>query len=109
MRKVLLIAIAVTIAPLFFGRADAVPLAPQGFSTLAPASNIERVYYRGRHVYVGPRGRVVVHGGPYRVGGRYYGGVWYGHARRWYGGRWWPYGVGECWAPSPIGFVWTCG
>ena len=33
----------------------------------------------------------------------------YGHVRRWYGGRWWPYGVGSCWAPSPIGYVWTCG
>ena len=50
-----------------------------------------------------------VRGGAYRVGGRYYGGVWYGTGRRWYGGRWWPYGVGSCWSPSPIGYVWTCG
>lgn len=71
---------------------------------------------RGGHVARGGRGvrggRVVgrggVRGGPYRVGGRYYGGVWYGHARRWYGGRWWPYGVGSCWALSPIGYVWIC-
>ncbi len=34
MRKVLLVAAALTITPLFFGRADAVPLAPQGISTL---------------------------------------------------------------------------
>jgi hypothetical protein len=47
--------------------------------------------------------------GAYHVGGRYYGGIWYGHVRRWWGGRWWPYGVGSCWVPSPIGFVWVCG
>ena len=60
------------------------------------------------HVVVGHHGPVVGHGGAYRVGGRYYGGVWYGHVRRFHGGRWWPYGVGSCWAPSPIGFVWIC-
>ena len=48
-------------------------------------------------------------GGGWRVGGRYYGGIWYGRGRHWYGGRWWPYGVGVCWAPSPIGYVWVCG
>jgi hypothetical protein len=64
---------------------------------------------RGGAVVVGPRGGVAVRGGAYRIGGRYYGGMWYGHARHWYGGRWWPYGVGNCWAPSPIGFVWICG
>ena len=47
--------------------------------------------------------------GGWRVGGRYYGGVWYGRGRHWYGGRWWAYGVGSCWRPSPIGFVWVCG
>ena len=47
--------------------------------------------------------------GGYRVGGRYYGGVWYGPHRHWYGRRWWPYGVGSCWAPTPIGWVWVCG
>jgi hypothetical protein len=57
-------------------------------------------------------GHAAWHGGGrggYRVGGRYYGGVWYGPYRHWYGGRWWPYGVGSCWAPTPIGWVWTCG
>ena len=52
--------------------------------------------------------RVGVRGGA-RVGGRYYGGVWYGTGRRWYGGRWWAYGVGSCWRASPIGYVWVCG
>jgi hypothetical protein len=47
--------------------------------------------------------------GAYRVGGRYYGGRWYGTGRRWYGGRWWAYGVGSCWRSSPIGYVWICG
>ncbi len=47
--------------------------------------------------------------GRYRVGGRYYGGVWYGTGRRFWGGRWWPYGVGSCWRASPIGYVWVCG
>ncbi len=59
--------------------------------------------------YRGPGGGVVVRGGAYRVGGRYYGGTWYGPHRRFYGGRWWPYGVGSCWVQSPIGFVWICG
>jgi hypothetical protein len=69
----------------------------------------------------GPRGGVAVRGpyggaavrGPYRgaavVGGRYHGGVWYGTGRRYWGGRYWPYGVGSCWRPSPIGYVWVCG
>jgi hypothetical protein len=51
----------------------------------------------------------VYRGGAYRVGGRYYGGVWYGTGRRYWRGRWWPYGVGSCWRPSPIGYVWICG
>jgi hypothetical protein len=55
------------------------------------------------------RGGPVIRGGGYRVGRRYYGGIWYGHGRRFYGGRWWPYGVGSCWTLSPIGYVWTCG
>lgn len=63
---------------------------------------------RGGHVVVRGGGRVGPRGA-YRVGGRYYGGIWYGHARRWYGGRWWPYGVGSCWRLSPIGYVWVCG
>ncbi|WP_406856066.1 hypothetical protein ABEG18_00085 [Alsobacter sp. KACC 23698] len=58
----------------------------------------------------GPNGgRAVAAGSRYRVGGRYYGGVWYGAGRRYYRGRWWPYGVGACWRPSPIGYVWVCG
>jgi hypothetical protein len=47
--------------------------------------------------------------GRYRVGGRYYGGVWYGTGRRFWRGRWWAYGVGSCWRASPIGYVWICG
>jgi hypothetical protein len=52
---------------------------------------------------------VGVAAGARRVGGRYYGGTWYGTGRHWYGGRWWPYGVGTCWASTPIGYVWVCG
>ena len=98
MLKMLPIAIAlVMIPPFLVERANAIPLAAHGLSTLAPASDAQPVYWRGGYR------------GGWRVGGRYYGGVWYGHVRRWYGGRWWPYGVGSCWAPSPIGFVWICG
>ena len=59
----------------------------------------------------GPYGGAAVRGpyGGYRVGQRYYGGVWYGTGRRYWNGQWWPYGVGACWQPSPIGFVWVCG
>jgi hypothetical protein len=64
-----------------------------------------RAFVAGR----GPSGRAVVAGGRYRVGGRYYGGIWYGTGRRFWGGRWWPYGVGSCWLRAPIGYVWTCG
>jgi hypothetical protein len=52
---------------------------------------------------------VVRGGGPYRVGGRYHGGVWYGTGRHWWKGRWYNYGVGPCWLWSPIGYVWICG
>ena len=102
MLKLFGIAVALLIVPLCFKPANATPLVAHG---LAAPSNVQLV----RGVYVrGPRGGVYVRG-PYRVGRRYYGGIWYGHVRRWYGGRWWPYGVGSCWAPSPIGFVWVCG
>jgi hypothetical protein len=123
MFKMLPIAIALMMVLLCLERADAIPLGAHGLST---PSNVTPVYYRGGVArgprggvavrgprggvaVVGPRGGVAVRGGAYRVGGRYYGGVWYGHARRWYGGRWWAYGVGSCWAPSPIGYVWVCG
>jgi hypothetical protein len=101
MSKVYLLsaALALMIASTNLERADAIPLVSHGLTTAAPKSSAQPVYYR-RGYYAG---------GGYRYGGRYYGGVWYGQARRWYGGRWWPYGVGRCWAPSPIGFVWICG
>jgi hypothetical protein len=108
--------------PIYLDRADASPLVGH-VATVAPASAAQPVVYRGRVVVRGGgyrggavfRGRAVVRGGPairgggYRVGRRYYGGIWYGHGRRFYGGRWWPYGVGSCWTLSPIGYVWTCG
>lgn len=47
--------------------------------------------------------------GRWRVGRRYYGGIWYGTGRRFWHGRWWAYGVGSCWRWSPIGYVWVCG
>jgi hypothetical protein len=118
MLKLLPIAIALAVTPLCLGQARAIPAAAHG---LAAPSNVQPVAYvrgpRGGAAVRGPRGGVAVRGprggvavrGPHRVGGRYYGGVWYGHVRRWYGGRWWPYGVGRCWAPSPIGYVWVCG
>ncbi len=118
------IAVALVIVPIYLERADAIPLVSHDLAVVAPSSNAEPVYYRAAvrgprggvavrgprgAVAVGPRGGVAVRSGAYRVGGRYYGGVWYGTGRRWYGGRWWPYGVGSFWAPSPIGYVWTCG
>jgi len=98
------IAVALTVAPTYVERADANPLAPAGLTAAAPVSDVQPVYYRARGYYRGGYYR-----GGWRVGGRYYGGVWYGTGRRWYGGRWWPYGVGTCWRPSPVGYVWVCG
>jgi hypothetical protein len=120
MFRTLPITIALMTFPLCLGPADAIPLATHG---LSPPSNVQlvRVVVRGPHggaavrgprggvAVRGPHGGVAVRGGAHRIGGRYYGGVWYGHVRRWYGGRWWPYGVGSCWTSSPIGYVWTCG
>ena len=65
--------------------------------------------YRGNHWHGIDRGPVVRHGSPYRVGGRYHGGTWYGTGRHWWNGRWYNYGVGRCWLWSPIGYVWVCG
>jgi hypothetical protein len=78
---------------------------PGGRAFVAGRGPGGRAFVAGR----GPGGRAVVAGGRYRVGGRYYGGVWYGTGRRFWGGRWWPYGVGSCWLQAPIGYVWTCG
>jgi hypothetical protein len=108
MFKILPIAIALTMVPLCFERADAIPLDTHGLS--AP-SNVTQVAVRGPRggmAVRGPHGGVAVRGGAHRVGGRYYGGVWYGHGRRFYGGRWWAYGVGSCWRLTPIGYVWVC-
>jgi hypothetical protein len=93
------IAIMLTVASACLQRAEATPLAPSGLTAVAPVSDVQPIYYRGRYY----------RGGGWRVGGRYYGGVWYGTGRRWYGGRWWAYGVGSCWRPSPMGYVWVCG
>lgn len=105
--------------------AVAIPAAPNALSSVASMSNIELARARGAAVR-GPRGGVAVRGryggvavrgprggvavrGAYRVGGRYYGGTWYGARRRYWRGRWWAYGVGSCWRSTPIGYVWICG
>ena len=127
-RTVSLIAAAAALMalPIYLDRADASPVLAHNPGTVASASAVQSVAFRGRATVGprggvavrgprggvavrGPRGGVAVRGGAYRVGHRYYGGVWYGTGRRFYGGRWWPYGVGSCWTPSPIGYVWTCG
>jgi hypothetical protein len=106
----------------------ALPADPGALRAAAPASDIQlaRVVAgrgpggrgfvagrgpRGRGFVAGrgPGGRGFVAGGGRRIGGRYYGGIWYGTGRRFWGGRWWPYGVGRCWRSTPIGFVWICG
>ena len=118
-------AIAATVAAAGYNVGHGAPLSPHSFTAITPESDIQlaqevyrgprggEVYRgpRGGEVYRGPRGGEVYRGphGGYRVGQRYYGGVWYGTGRRYWNGRWWPYGVGECWRPSPIGFVWVCG
>jgi hypothetical protein len=43
------------------------------------------------------------------VGRRYHGGIWYGTGPRFWRGQWFAYGVGPCWAWSPVGYVWVCG
>jgi hypothetical protein len=119
----------------YHGGARAVPIDTQALNAAAPRSNVQLAQARrgprggvaargprgatavrgprGRAAVRGPRGRVAVRGGPraraYRVGGRYYGGVWFGPRRHFWRGRWWPYGVGSCWRRTPIGFVWVCG
>ena len=118
MFKLLPIAMALLMGPLCLEPAGAVPLGAHGLSAPSNVAPV-RMAVRGPHGGVavrGPRGVAVrgPHGGvaargAHRVGGRYYGGVWYGHGRRFYGGRWWPYGVGSCWRSSPIGYVWVCG
>jgi len=103
-KYLLAIAVALILLPTYFvEHADAIPFIPHALAEVAPASDVQPVYWR--RGYYGGRGYY----GRWRVGGRYYGGVWYGPGRRWYGGRWWPYGVGTCWRPSPIGYVWICG
>lgn len=47
--------------------------------------------------------------GNVRIGHRYHGGTWYGARRHYWHGRWYAYGVGSCWLPTPIGYVWVCG
>jgi hypothetical protein len=47
-------------------------------------------------------------GGPV-VGRSYHGGTWYGPSRHYWRGQWYAYGIGRCWMPSPIDYVWICG
>ncbi len=43
-----------------------------------------------------------------RFEGRRFGFEGGEHGRRWWHGRWYPYGVGSCWRPTPVGYVWIC-
>jgi hypothetical protein len=97
MRRILWVLLAVAAFGLAgYGLANAVPASPQPIAAGAQASSdVQDVGCRGC--------------GRWRYGGRYYGGIWYGQGRRWWNGRWYAYGVGDCWRPSPIGFVWICG
>jgi hypothetical protein len=111
------IAAALLIAPPMFARVQASPLIQHGLEVSIPESIAETVrgggggrggsYRGGAAVRSGGvavrRGGVAVRGGVYR------GGVGVVGGRRWYGGRWWPYGVGSCWSPTPVGYVWVCG
>ena len=42
------IAVALTVAPTYFERANANPLAPVPLAAAAPVSDVQPVYYRGR-------------------------------------------------------------
>lgn len=98
LKKYLLpVAVALAMVPAYLHRADASPFIPHALAAVAPASAAQPVYWR-RGYY-----------GGWRIGRPYYGGIWYGPRRHWYGGRWWPYGVGTCWRPTPVGYVWVCG
>jgi hypothetical protein len=66
--------------------------------------NVGRNVTVNRNVYINRGGP----GGPV-VGRRYHGGIWYGAGPRFWRGQWFAYGVGPCWAWSPIGYVWVCG
>ena len=103
------VAAALTMAPTYLERADASPFIPHALAAVAPAFDVQPVYWRGGY-YRGWRGGYYRGWrGGWRIGAPYYGGVWYGPERHWYGGRWWPYGVGTCWRPAPMGYVWVCG
>jgi hypothetical protein len=111
------IAAALLIAPATLARVQASPLIPHGLEAAIALSIAEPVRGGGGRGGGGFRG-----GGGYRGGAAVYRGGGgavvrrgavgvgvVGTGRRWYGGRWWPYGVGSCWTPSPVGYVWVCG
>jgi hypothetical protein len=81
-------------------------VAHRGYGFRAGARAGVRVGARRGYARGFTRGAVA---GRYRIGRRYYGGIWYGTGRRFWGGRWWAYGVGRCWRWTPIGYVWVCG
>jgi hypothetical protein len=91
------VAFATVVGIAGYNFAQAAPADPQpiGAAAAASASDVQLARYYGR-------------GGRWRVGGRYYGGVWYGTGRRFWNGRWYAYGVGSCWRTSPMGYVWVC-
>ena len=98
-------AVATALVLTLAGHASAVPADLAALGASQPASDVQLA----RWVAHGPNGGWATGGGGrYVHGGRYYGGVWYGTGRRYWNGRWWPYGVGSCWSPSPIGYVWVC-
>ena len=105
------VAVALLMAPTYLERAEASPFIPHALAAAAPASDVQPVYWRRGYYGGWHRGygwRRGYYGG-WRIGAPYYGGIWYGPRRHWYGGRWWPYGVGTCWRPAPMGYVWVCG
>ncbi len=72
------VAAALTMAPTYLERADASPFIPHALAEVAPASDVQPVYWRGGY-YRGWRGGYYRGWrGGWRIGAPYYGGVWYG-------------------------------
>jgi len=98
------VAASLIMIPVLASAQGPVGAAPGPAPGLAGPGTVGRNVTVNRNVYInrgGPGGLV--------VGRRYHGGAWYGTGPRFWRGQWFAYGMGPCWAWSPIGYVWVCG
>ena len=107
-KYLLLIAVALMMVPAYFvERADALPVIPHALAAVAPASDVQPVYWRGRYYAAIMAAAAIMAGGASAVATMAASGMVPDDAGTAVAGG--PMASAACWRVSPIGYVWVCG